>query len=457
MLLLLGFISITHAQLGSGWVSYSPTKKIHLDNEAGLQTYTWTSYKSVCSPICADYRSENDVETFRLLDNRTNRSEIRLQNEYSTGSRQFEGYLTIYAPLNDESVMQIFGSTSGATQMMIRGYASNGGSLTGAGQTLATNIYGVEVRVNVIHLQEDRGNKIIIYINGVKKAEIVDNENVTNYHKYGNYGTLTTDEAVVKWRRARFFRDGSAPTTTNPVTNLALNRPVTFSSQPQPENPGSAAVDGNTSTRWAASGYPQWIEVDLGSTKSISKTELVCFESRAYRFTVDVKTTSTGSYTRIVDRSTNTTPGSATSPITNSFSPVNARYVRLTVTGASGYTGTWVSINEFRVFGTTATTSTEQVTSSEIFEKNEVPLNKITAYPNPFGEKNTVGFTIEKEGRTNVSVYDQLGRQVAVLQDGFLNKGTYTRELSGKNLPKGFYIIQLTNNGKTITQKISKE
>jgi hypothetical protein len=207
--------SITHAQIGSGWVQYSPTKKIHLDNEDGLQIYNWTSYKSVCSPICADYSyaSSTETETFRLLDNRTNRSEIRLQNDYSSGSRQFEGYVTFYSPLNDESLMQIFGSTSGATQMMIRGYAASGGSIRGAGQTLATNVYGKEVRINVIHLQENAGNKIMIYINGVKKAEIADNESVTNYHKYGNYGTLTTDEAVVKWRRVRHFRDGRAPST----------------------------------------------------------------------------------------------------------------------------------------------------------------------------------------------------------------------------------------------------
>jgi hypothetical protein len=205
--------SNAHAQLGSGWVQYSPTKKIHLDNEDGLQIFNWTSSKSVCSPVCADYNyaSSTETETFRLLDNRTNRSEIRLQNDYSTGSRQFEGYVTFYAPLNDESLMQIFGSTSGATQMMIRGYAASGGSIRGAGQTLATNVYGKEVRINVIHLQENVGNKIIIYINGVKKAEIADNESVSNYHKYGNYGTLTTDEAVVKWRRVRNYRNGSAP------------------------------------------------------------------------------------------------------------------------------------------------------------------------------------------------------------------------------------------------------
>jgi hypothetical protein len=127
------FVSVpavpTFGQLGSAWVPTSYTKKIHLDDEAGLQTFNWTSYESVCSPSCADYSYDNstDTETFRLLDGRTNRSEIRLQNEYSSGIRQFEGYVTFYAPLNDESLFQIFGSTDGATLCMMRGYSSNGG------------------------------------------------------------------------------------------------------------------------------------------------------------------------------------------------------------------------------------------------------------------------------------------------------------------------------------------
>lgn len=203
----------TDAPLGSGWVEYSPLRKIHLDDAAGLQIFNWSAYKSVGNPICADYnyQSATGDETFRILTTQSNRSEIRIHDDYSTGSRQFQGYLTIYSPLNDESVMQIFGSVEGATQMMIRGYAASGGSLRGLSQTLVTDIYNTEIRVNVIHLQEDKGAKIIIYINGVKKAELVDNEAVTNYMKYGNYGTMKTGQAVVKWRNAKVFRNGTAP------------------------------------------------------------------------------------------------------------------------------------------------------------------------------------------------------------------------------------------------------
>ncbi|MCG8501719.1 MAG: Ig-like domain-containing protein, partial [Firmicutes bacterium] len=140
-------------------------------------------------------------------------------------------------------------------------------------------------------------------------------------------------------------------TPGSPVSNVALNMPVTASSEPQSENPASSAVDGNESSRWSATGFPQWIEVDLGEVKRINRTEVVCHNDRAYQFTIECKTTSGGTYTQVVDRSTNTQGGSIANPITDYFTSTDARYVRLTVTGAAVYTGTWTSILEFRVFG----------------------------------------------------------------------------------------------------------
>src|SRR5829696_442267 len=102
------------AQIGSGWSQTSFVKKIHLDDENGLQTFSYTTDKSVGSGTpCARYHylSSNDSEYFDLFDNRSNRAEIRLLNDYSTGSKQFQGYVRINAPLNDESLFQIFGST----------------------------------------------------------------------------------------------------------------------------------------------------------------------------------------------------------------------------------------------------------------------------------------------------------------------------------------------------------
>lgn len=203
------FAASAHAQLGSGWSQTSFTKKIHLDDEAGLQTFNYTTDKSVGSGTpCARYHylSSNDSEYFDLFDNRTNRAEIRLQNEYSSGSKQFQGYVRIASPLNDESLFQIFGSTSGATQMMIRGYSTSSGQIrtvgTPSGVVLASNCYGVERRINVIHLQ---GNKIEVYDNGSLKGSGSDTESVTNYWKYGCYGTLTTGAVQVRWRQVRTY------------------------------------------------------------------------------------------------------------------------------------------------------------------------------------------------------------------------------------------------------------
>jgi hypothetical protein len=162
------------------------------------------------------------TETFTLHDKRSNRSEIRLTNEYGKGSRQFEGYVTVFAPTDDQCVFQVWGSDEGATQLMLRAYKANGGELgvnnavVRGTPRVAKEIYGRELRINVIHLQEDVGNKFFVYIDGVKKLEFADNEKVTNnkgknYHKYGVYGTLKGESAKVQWRKVRHFRDGSAP------------------------------------------------------------------------------------------------------------------------------------------------------------------------------------------------------------------------------------------------------
>jgi hypothetical protein len=58
-------------------------------------------------------------------------------------------------------------------------------------------------------------------------------------------------------------------------TNIALNKPATASSTENAGTPASAAVDGNTTTRWSSVfSDPQWIRVDLGTTTSICRVRL---------------------------------------------------------------------------------------------------------------------------------------------------------------------------------------
>ncbi|AEI42748.1 glycoside hydrolase family 2 [Paenibacillus mucilaginosus] len=135
----------------------------------------------------------------------------------------------------------------------------------------------------------------------------------------------------------------SAPATAG--GNIAFNKPVTFSAQ-EVGSEASNIVDGTTTAKWSAQTYPQWAQIDLGQNYSIDKTELVPYFDRAYQYKVEVSTDGTN-YTQVVDRTANTAGGSL---LTDRFNTITARYVRLTVTGASNYTGGWASINEFRVF-----------------------------------------------------------------------------------------------------------
>ncbi|WP_299258057.1 chondroitinase-B domain-containing protein [uncultured Aquimarina sp.] len=151
------------------------------------------------------------------------------------------------------------------------------------------------------------------------------------------------------------FTDTSTVTVISPTTsaNLALNKPVTSTGTPDGNNIADNLVDGSTNSRWSVNGFPQSFTVDLGDNFSINKTELVFYQGRAYQYTIETATNANGTYTEIVDRTNNATPGTISAPVTDSFSSINARYIRVTVSGASVYSGSWVSILQFRAFGNT--------------------------------------------------------------------------------------------------------
>ncbi|MEV6862180.1 ThuA domain-containing protein [Streptosporangium subroseum] len=137
------------------------------------------------------------------------------------------------------------------------------------------------------------------------------------------------------------------PTPTPPTGAVLLSsgRPVTASSTENAGFPPSAVVDGNAGTRWSSAfADPQWISVDLGSTKSVSRVRLQweAAYGRAYRIE-----TSTDNTTWTAASSTTAGDGGIddiTIPATN------ARYVR--VYGTQRATAYGYSLWELEVYGT---------------------------------------------------------------------------------------------------------
>jgi len=67
----------------------------------------------------------------------------------------------------------------------------------------------------------------------------------------------------------------SAPIPASDLANLALHQPTAVSSTLSLSRPGSAAVDGDPTSAWSsAAGGPQWISVDLGVTRDLSRVRL---------------------------------------------------------------------------------------------------------------------------------------------------------------------------------------
>ena len=64
-------------------------------------------------------------------------------------------------------------------------------------------------------------------------------------------------------------------------------------------------------------------------------------------------------------------------------------------------------------------------------------------YPNPFNPTTNIQFTIVNRQLTIVTVFDVLGREVAMVKNEVKGPGTYTVEFDGSNLASGVYFYRL--------------
>lgn len=68
------------------------------------------------------------------------------------------------------------------------------------------------------------------------------------------------------------------------------------------------------------------------------------------------------------------------------------------------------------------------------------------AYPNPFNPISKISYYLPHNSYISLIVYNILGKVVAVLENGYKNKGEYEVEFDGKNLPSGVYIFTMNTN-----------
>jgi F5/8 type C domain len=134
-----------------------------------------------------------------------------------------------------------------------------------------------------------------------------------------------------------------------PLTNFALGKPAQASSEQT--SAGKTADQGNdglvsTSFCPASGDFPIWYQIDLGATYPIRQTDVTVEISYAtYQYQIDVSGDGS-SWTSAVNHQADAVFGPPT--LADSFQ-AQARYVRLTITGATN--SAWGCVREFSVWG----------------------------------------------------------------------------------------------------------
>ncbi|MCM4078378.1 DUF1996 domain-containing protein [Paractinoplanes hotanensis] len=136
-------------------------------------------------------------------------------------------------------------------------------------------------------------------------------------------------------------------------TLISQGKTATASSTESAAFPASNAVDGNLGTRWSSAfSDPQWLQVDLGASATVSSVVLN-WES-AYARAFSVKVSANGSSWSTIHSTTNGTGGRQTITATST-----GRYVRLETTARATQWG--VSLTEFQVYGSGGGTTTPTI------------------------------------------------------------------------------------------------
>jgi hypothetical protein len=225
-------------------------------------------------------------------------------------------------------------------------------------------------------------------------------------------------------------------TSTSTGTNLALNKPVTVSSnQDAVAFPPAAAVDGNVGTRWSSlAADPQWIYVDLGASYNVNRVKVTWETAMASNYQIQIATAAAGPWTTM-----RSITGNATSVNDNTGLNGTGRYVRINGTARATQWG--YSIWELEVYGSPAAGRMD-VSETESYD------NTIGFYPNPV--RGDILFLEGVEDGTEVSIITFTG------SESLLRK-VINRSIDVSPLQPGAYILSVPRGLSTIRKKLIRQ
>jgi hypothetical protein len=157
-----------------------------------------------------------------------------------------------------------------------------------------------------------------------------------------NYASITEVDV--------YAADGGPPPPPPPpdsCTQLMLPGSSATASGFQSRNTPSNTLDNNLGTRWSNLGLPSFIQYDLGQSRLVCSVDIAWYNGNARVMTFTISVSNDGStFTNVLTNQRSS--GTTTSPESYNFADVNARYVRITVTGNTA--NNYASITEVDVY-----------------------------------------------------------------------------------------------------------
>lgn len=204
-------------------------------------------------------------------------------------------------------------------------------------QTSATLEDGETIDLNETILPANATNKSVSWTSS--------NTSVATVNSTGLVTAVSAGSATITVTTADGNKTASCAITVTdaPPTGITIEYVDTEQSPNVAEN----LFDGNPDddSRWSAKEFPKTVIIDYGETKSITGTRLWTYQNRSYHYTVEISNSPSSGFVQVVDQSGST----SSQPIEHSFAATSGRYVKITVTAATGYSSNWVSLTEFEI------------------------------------------------------------------------------------------------------------
>ncbi len=93
------------------------------------------------------------------------------------------------------------------------------------------------------------------------------------------------------------------------------------------------------------------------------------------------------------------------------------------------------------------------LTSNEESEHIPSTVELLQNYPNPFNPTTEIAFRLSESARVKLTVYDALGREISVLEDGMKNAGFHISSFEASQLSSGVYFYRLEVGSQVIATK----